>query len=735
MKKLSLTVFTCLVFMAIHAQQLAFDWVGTFRGLNSDLGHAIKIDAQGNMITAGSFEQNVDMDPGTAGTQVQELNSNGESDVFVSKLSPQGNYIWGLQIGGAGEDVAYDVELDGAGNSYITGAFQQTVDFDPGPDTLELTAVGDYDIFVAKIDPQGQLVWARQIGSPANDHGFGLCLDAGGNLWVTGQFSGLADFDPGPGEFWANSQGLTDIFVLQLDASGQFLLARTFGGTGDDAGNDICSLSGQGIALTGRFSSNVDFDASAGGSMLTSAGQFDAFAFTMNDSGDILWLKQFGGTGWDVGRGVTADNQGNIYFVGEFSNMVFFHPGNTNYLINTTGDYGSYIFKLQQDGTPIWLRKLSSLNNRTSAEKIEVGADLSVYVTGYVYGIVDFDPGPGENFIYGSSYFDIFLLKLDAEGQFQYARRHGFTGFDSGRGLAVDENNYAYVTGSFAGTVYFNSTTPSQSANFSLDAFILKLQPCTPTQQSLVINTCGPVTINNQTYEQTGMYTQKLVNAKGCDSLLFISLSVYEPTFQTNTIVSCTPVQYSGQLYEQSITLEEVLTDMFGCDSTITTHIIINGPSTAIEVQGSTLIAQETGATYQWLDCGQGGAPVSGATGQHFTPESSGSYSVQITTTSGCSLVSECIPVTITDIAHPELNRLMLLFPNPGNNQVQIRTTNTPQNSILTIYDSFGRKIEQISINHTADIYINTDLWPSGMYIFEINMDGLKGYATWIKGE
>ncbi|MBK8705089.1 MAG: hypothetical protein IPN33_17020 [Saprospiraceae bacterium] len=132
--------------------------------------------------------------------------------------------------------------MDGAGNSYITGTFQQIVDFDPGPGVFELTAVGDYDIFVAKIDPQGQLVWARQIGSPSNDQGFGICRDAGGNLWVTGHFSGLTDFDPGPGESWSNSQGLTDIFILKLDSSGQFLLVQTFGGTGDDAGYGICSL-------------------------------------------------------------------------------------------------------------------------------------------------------------------------------------------------------------------------------------------------------------------------------------------------------------------------------------------------------------------------------------------------------------------------------------------------------------------------------------------------------------
>jgi len=735
MKKLFLVAYTGLVAMAINAQQLAFDWVGAFRGLNSDLGHAIKIDAQGNMITVGSFEQNVDMDPGTAGTQVQQLNSNGESDIFISKLDPQGNYIWALQIGGAGEDVAYDLVLDGAGNSYITGAFQQTLDFDPGADTLEFTAVGDYDIFVAKIDPQGQLVWARQVGSPADDQGFGICLDSNGHLWVTGQFSGLTDFDPGDGEYWSNAQGLTDIFILKLDVFGQFLLARTFGGTGDDAGYGICSLPGQGIALTGRFSGNVDFDVSAGGSMLTSAGQFDAFAFTMSDSGAILWIKQFGSAGWDVGRGVSADDQGNMYLVGEFSNTVSFHPGNTDYTISSTGEYGSYIFKLQQDGTPIWLRKLSSLNNRAGAGKIEVGADYSVYVTGYVYGIVDFDPGAGESFIYGSSYYDIFLLKLDAEGQYQYARRHGFTGFDSGRGLAVDENGYVYVTGSFAGTVYFNSTIPIQSANFSLDVFILKLQPCTPTQQSLVLKTCGPVTINNQTYEQTGMYTQKFVNAKGCDSLILINLSVYNPTFQTNTVVSCTPVQYNGQLYEENITLVEVLTDMYGCDSTITTHIIINGPSAEVGVQENTLFALETDATYQWLDCGQGDLAIPGATNQSFTPESSGSYAVQITSANGCSLRSECIPVTITDIRHPELNFAMVLFPNPGRNQVHIRTAKSPNNSILTIYDFFGRKIKQISTNHSADTIIDTGGWPAGLYIFEINRNGLKGYERWIKGE
>src|SRR5689334_19755511 len=133
-------------------------------------------------------------------------------------------WAWAKSIGEGGEDAVLSVASDSLGNIYVGGSFQGTVDFNPGAGIFNLTSSGDYDVFILKLDSGGSFRWAKAMGGAAFDRCFSLALDASGNIYSTGQFTGTADFNPGAGVFNLTGGG---IFISKLDSSGNFIWAKS----------------------------------------------------------------------------------------------------------------------------------------------------------------------------------------------------------------------------------------------------------------------------------------------------------------------------------------------------------------------------------------------------------------------------------------------------------------------------------------------------------------------------
>ena len=125
----------------------------------------------------------------------------------------QANFEWAKQMGSSFNENGRSIKVDASGNVYTTGRFYGTVDFDPGPGTNNLTAQGGADVFVQKLDPSGNFLWAKSFGGTSNDQGYSITVDASGNVYTTGQFEGTVDFDPGAGTNNLSSQGGEDAFI------------------------------------------------------------------------------------------------------------------------------------------------------------------------------------------------------------------------------------------------------------------------------------------------------------------------------------------------------------------------------------------------------------------------------------------------------------------------------------------------------------------------------------------
>ncbi len=187
-------------------------WARHFGSAYADRGVGIAVDGSGNVYTTGSFRGTVDFDPG-AGTA--NLPSNGGADVFVSMLDSVGNHVWARHWGSSSLDRVRGIAVDGTGNTHTIGEFFQTVDFDPGAGTAYLGSAGMEDVFVSKLDPSGNYVWAIQFSGPLIEQGHGIAVDGSGTVHTTGWFS-YADFDPSTGVFVLESDGSRDAFVSQL---------------------------------------------------------------------------------------------------------------------------------------------------------------------------------------------------------------------------------------------------------------------------------------------------------------------------------------------------------------------------------------------------------------------------------------------------------------------------------------------------------------------------------------
>jgi len=237
-------------------------------------------------------------------------------DAFVAKYTSDGNFVWVRQAGApetGHSDIASGVAIDPFGNVIVAGLIGE------GKATfgnITLTSAGESDIFMAKYDGDGNIIWAKNIGGPNRDVANDFVLDAVGNIYITGYFTGTVDFG---GETLVGTDFL-EIFVAKYDNNGILLWVQGATGIGRDRARGITKDTSGNIFIIGEFESNADFPAMT----LTSIGDSDIFIAKYDSDGNFQWAERAGGIGYDVGWRVTLDDSGIGYISGEFSETANF---------------------------------------------------------------------------------------------------------------------------------------------------------------------------------------------------------------------------------------------------------------------------------------------------------------------------------------------------------------------------------------------------------------------------
>lgn len=469
-------LYLCINSTTVKAQNLAYA-----KGLfSAPLGGNVSVrtvatDATGNVYIAGQFAGTADFDPN--GTSAANLTSVGADDIFFAKYDASGNYVYAKAIGSANTDMVYSIVVDGSGSVYLTGFFYATADFDPGTGTTNLTSAGLSDLFIAKYDASGNYVYAKAIGGTGYDLGSGVLVDGSGKINVTGYYNGTVDFDPGAGTANFSSAGANDVFLANYDASGNYIWAKSMGGSGSEGPNSLARDGAGNLFITGQFAATADFDPGVGAANLTSAGGNDLFFAKYDALGNYIWAKRIGGVNNDVGNGVSVDASNNVYLTGYYGNTTDFDPGAGTATVVGFGGTDIFVAKYDNSGNYQWAKGMGTSGDEGGIG-ITVDGSGNAYIVGNFVGTIDYDPGAGTASLASAGGNDIFVGKYDASGNYVWAKRMGSTSGDVGFGVAVDASNNVYVGGYFTGTVDFDpgAGTANMVAGGTLtNGFALKL--------------------------------------------------------------------------------------------------------------------------------------------------------------------------------------------------------------------------------------------------------------------
>ncbi|MBK6345508.1 MAG: SBBP repeat-containing protein [Bacteroidales bacterium] len=441
-----------LLCMGITAGAQNFGWAKKIGLAGFDNGQSIATDDEGNVYFTGYSGGNVDFDPGEG---IFEMNMNN-GRIYICKLNSQGNFVWAKHWGGGSfVDEGTSVTLDGYGNVYITGFFKGTGDFDPGEGNCYLTSAGEYDIFINKLDTSGNFIWAKGLGGNDYEKAYAITPDKEGGVYITGYFESYMDFDPGPGTFYLGTEGDDDVFVLKLDASGEFVWAKSWGWAAEDRAYAIVVDDEGNVYTTGSFFGPVDFDPGPDTFVLFSSGFSDSFISKLDKSGNLIWARAIAGTDEQSGYSIAADSRGNVYTTGFFTETADFDPGPNTLMLNSSGRSDGFLCKLDPDGKLVWVNQFGG-EQHDSGQSVALDAYNTVYLTGMFSDTIDFDPGNGTFLLSSFGQVDAFIAVYTPGGNFVWAGNMGGFVDDAGYSVAVDKTGNIYSTGNFDDTTDFD---------------------------------------------------------------------------------------------------------------------------------------------------------------------------------------------------------------------------------------------------------------------------------------
>lgn len=498
---------------------------------------------------------------------------------------------WAASMNGNSYDACRAITLDADGNVYSTGYYSTTVDFDPGPGVFNLSSSGAEDMYLAKHDASGKLVWAKTIGDFRYQAGYALTLDNDRNIFVTGIYFGTTDFDPGPGVTQLTSNGNEDIFVCKYDNNGNFTWAKSFGGPTNDFCNDIVLDRSGNIYINGYFEQTADFDPGPGAFNLSSAGSTDIFVCKLNSFGNLVWAKRIGGPSADVAFSIGLDELDNVYSTGFYWATADFDPGPGVFNLTSDAFGDGYILKLNNGGNFIRAVKMGG-NSRVRNSSLKIDQTGHIYITGHFDGEADFDPGANSQLLISPvDDDDIFVAKYNLDFNLVWVKQFGGPSFQKVFDIETDDANDIYLTGHYNGTIDFDPGPDEYklTAAGDPDIFVLKLNPAGAftwvaastgpfygSGYALKLDPAKNIVIGG-TYEGTidfdpGPDEYKL--ASGGQSEIFLQKIRQCPNAaleETLNIQTCTSYTLYDKTYHVTGTYTHLVLNSFGCDSIIIT--------------------------------------------------------------------------------------------------------------------------------------------------------------------
>jgi len=394
--------------------------------------------------------------------------------LFLVALSGKSQSVeWLVSAGGDKSDKGSTIVVDQDGYIYETGYYNEEADF--GPYNTAFSFPSSKEVYVAKMDPDGNYLWVRNGLNYFDDRGLGLCVDEDGFVYVTGTCWGGLEW--GSLSVYNNTSYTDQIFIVKIDPLGNEVWMKNAGINeasypyNDDHGQDLAADGNGNIYVTGFMSNNDDF------SVLDA--HFDAITVPMqpNDSlafvakldtdGNWAWVETFDGIYASRDNACAVDDEGNVYITGSFTDDALF--GTTT--LSSYGKQDIYVVKYNPDGVFQWVRQAGSTKS-DRGNGIIYGHDGHMYVTGEFRDVCSFKSGLYLDNYGGPKGRDIFVAKISKDGEWIWASKGGSKkGSDKGIEITANSQGNIFVTGQFSANADFGAYEVDSDGD-SVDVFI-----------------------------------------------------------------------------------------------------------------------------------------------------------------------------------------------------------------------------------------------------------------------
>ncbi len=558
----------------IYAQK--FIWGGAMATGGSANTRSVVSDDSGNIYVSGYYGGQCDFDPSSA-THI--INSN-TTDGYVAKLDS--NYALKFVIplsstGSGARSTIGDIVLDDTGNIYVNGSFQGNCDFDPTSGTHTIQSKGDSDGFIAKYDSQGKLKWVRVFEGTGRVSPITFTHDNQHNLYLGGWFYNDLDMDPGPKKNTVNNVGKTNMFLVKLDASGQYKWGKHFKGTGYNLFKQIHIGRDDNLYLTGGFTDSLTIDTTT----YVSLGSYDTYLVQLNTKGKLTRIKTYHQPRSVRGISVCTGAHGDVYLTGEFDNLLSITIDSTPTTLKGGGYDNMFIIKFDSNWDARWAQSFGAAGYTEPARMIADTAD-NIYITGiFTSPAMDFDPGKNVvNHKISLNSRDVFLLSLDKNARYNWSRSIGGTNNDYPYGLHLTKNLGLITTGSFKHLIDINPESTSQllSSPNQWAGYILSLDKCDYENQTYQTHVCDSLVSPSGRYvwDKAGTVYDTTISNLGCTYYHTFNLTYGESSLtEIDTTVCHGYRSEAGKYYFNNGHYEELYTNQSGCDSIVSIDLEI----------------------------------------------------------------------------------------------------------------------------------------------------------------
>jgi|GEM_PF-3255089 len=588
-------------------------------------------------------------------------------------------------IGGASHnDAAVSIVDDNFGNTYVLGFFSGSVDFDFSSGSfVPIESNGNsIDVFLAKLNANGDCLWAKNIGGEDNEIPRKMVIDDDGNIYITGYFSGETDLDPASTEAIFGTPGGKAAFVAKYNFDGAYIWGNAMEVTNFIDGEAVGVDHEGNVITSGWFSGNLNFDSSTNADDLASPSGVNMYLAKYNAGGDFLWSKQ--STGKAQPEALAIDKNNNIYVGGIFSDATDFDPSSNNAIIQDFGDQDIFIAKYTPNGDYVMAKAIGGISS-DYLQDIVVDGNMDIYITGDIHGPADFDPSQATVSVNVPPGYNTFLAKYDSIGNYIWVSTfNNVNGY--GHGLTLDEFGYIYMlsdinTGQGPITI---STTPHiitvQGSGYG--TLLSKFSPDGTCLHAKTLSTSLPSNVMTYSIDYLRLNLSS-------DNTLSISGTIsgkydFDPSSDSSIIITEERDGFAGK------------------------YKLCNEEAVSATLNG-TVISTNASGSYVWFDCNENKI-IPNEVGASYQVTRSGSYAV-IVNNDFCSVKSNCIEVGFADISEYSTDNSIRIYPNPTTHLLYI---DGKEKYGIQIFSVEGKLV--YSENASDKTLIDVSSFPNGLY-------------------